>query len=627
MRTTDFLKIIPDKPEFSGFRACIVADTLSSDTYTLLHNLFSLGQEHLFKNWDSEGTNDSSKQKFFENISIADNSYPGGLPAYVTNARKLLKESASGINPFEKLIPSQPDVVDLSKFGTIYDDMEKIALTHLHKTAIVLVAGGLGERLGYNGIKLDIPVEVIENVSYIAHYCSVISAMEMRCRKINPNHQVPLVIMTSQDTDAATKRTLAQNNYFGLKSDQVIILTQSLVPALQDNDGKIAKSGTYEIIMKPHGHGDIHLLMHTSGTAEKLLQKGIEHFLFIQDTNGQVFNAAFAAVGVSITHGFDFNSIGVKRIPGEAVGALTKLVGNGRETTLNVEYNQLEPLLRETVNPEGDVPDAEGFSVFPGNINALVIAVKPYVKILKESQGIIAEFVNPKYADSSRTVFSKPARLETMMQDLPKLFHSDEKTGVTVFDRVWCFSADKNNVRDAAKKFLSGGPPESAASAESDFYVSGRMKCTAAGIHAQTSVQELILGVPFIRGARIILRPSFALTRREVSDKIKDVFVGADATLILDGDLIRLESVRVENNAALIVRAVPGADVLVKNLSVSAPGFVLQLLTAKELQDPETPEYLKIRGYRFVRNEGVKEINITKPGRWVVEADEPCEFE
>ncbi len=34
--------------------------------------------------------------------------------------------------------------------------------------------------------------------------------------------------------------------------------------------------------------------------------------------------------------------------------------------TINVEYNQLDPLLRATTSPDGDVNDATGFSPFPG---------------------------------------------------------------------------------------------------------------------------------------------------------------------------------------------------------------------------------------------------------------------
>ena len=40
--------------------------------------------------------------------------------------------------------------------------------------------------------------------------------------------------------------------------------------------------------------------------------------------------------------------------------------GSGHSMTVNVEYNQLDPLLRATSHPDGDVNDDTGFSPFPG---------------------------------------------------------------------------------------------------------------------------------------------------------------------------------------------------------------------------------------------------------------------
>jgi hypothetical protein len=37
----------------------------------------------------------------------------------------------------------------------------------------------------------------------------------------------------------------------------------------------------------------------------------------------------------------------------------------------------------------------------------------------------VPEFVNPKYADVSRTTFKSPTRLECMMQDFPRYFNSN----------------------------------------------------------------------------------------------------------------------------------------------------------------------------------------------------------
>lgn len=51
-----------------------------------------------------------------------------------------------------------------------------------------------------------------------------------------------------------------------------------------------------------------------------------------------------------------------------------------------------------------------------GNINQLVLRLEPYVKQLQKTNGLIGEFVNPKYTDASRTAFKSATRLECMMQ-------------------------------------------------------------------------------------------------------------------------------------------------------------------------------------------------------------------
>lgn len=580
----------------------------------LIHQLMDNGQAHLFADWDPPGTADAEKSAFLTLLERVDNSYPGGLAGYISNARKLLAEAQKGENPFEGFTPQQPDKVDLTEFNAEYDRYESIGQGRFDKTAIVLVAGGLGERLGYNGIKLDIPVEVTETTTYLAHYAANLLAMEARMKTPKP---VPFIIMVSEDTDAPTRAALENNNYFGLRKEQVHLLRQELVPAIADNEGRLALKDKYQLVMKPHGHGDVHMLLHTSGLAAKLHAEGIEHFVYVQDTNGQVFNAVPAALGVSAEKEFDFNSIAVNRIPGEACGGLAKLVGNGKELTINVEYNQLDPLLRATVSPDGDVPNEQGFSMFPGNINILIIKAASYVQLLEKTQGIIAEFVNPKYADETRTDFKKPTRLETMMQDLAKLLGSEHKVGVSVFDRRWSFSANKNNIIDAAAKAAAGGPPESGATAESDFYLAARMKLSAAGMKVTKAEQKMILDIPMIPGPRVLLRPSFALSLAEVKEKVQGGSIEGEATLVLDGKDISLENVNITDGSALVIHACEGAKVTVKNLTVDNAGFERVELSAEEMKSDKTPEYLKLRGYR-IENRGAQILEFTEPGEYTV---------
>lgn len=77
-----------------------------------------------------------------------------------------------------------------------------------------------------------------------------------------------------------------------------------------------------------------------------------------------------------------------------------------------------------------------------------MIEMGAYERTLRgEDQGVVIEFVNPKYKDETRTEFKKPTRLECMMQDIPKLFQKEmgsaAKIGFTMFDRWFTFSPAK----------------------------------------------------------------------------------------------------------------------------------------------------------------------------------------
>ncbi|GAB4164792.1 MAG: hypothetical protein Fur0032_01090 [Terrimicrobiaceae bacterium] len=587
-------------------REAAVFDAADSE---LAASLVAEGQAHLYEGWES--VTEEEKRSFLRSLQVVDRSYPGGLVAYIRNARVLLAGAAAEANPFEGCTPTQPDMVDLSRFGPDYDLAEATGLAEFTRTAVVLVAGGLGERLGYRGIKLGIPVEVAQETTYLAHYASVLLAAGRRLGRA-----IPLIIMTSRDTHDATVEMLAANDRFGLAEGQVILLRQELVPALADTEARLALEGPCRLALKPHGHGDIHMLLHTSGTARGLARSGVKYLLFIQDTNAQSFNAAFAAIGVTELHGYDFNSIAVNRIPGEAVGGIARLVREGRpDLTINIEYNQLDPLIRATVDPRGDVANEKGFSAFPGNINMLVIRMEPYLKVLEHSRGIIAEFINPKFADATRTCFKKPARLETMMQDLPKLFTSGEKVGVTVFDRAWCFSACKNSLPDAAEKAAAGGPPESASSAENDFYAAGRRKLAMAGVTIAESESISVRGILLTPGPRVILRPSFALTLADVRERVHGGSLSGECTLILDGD-ITIRNLTLSDGESLVLSARPGASLLVEDFEPATnSGWRLVPLSDEEMSSSEVLEYLRIRGYRIAAGKVLK-FSADKPGHW-----------
>ena len=61
------------------------------------------------------------------------------------------------------------------------------------------------------------------------------------------------------------------------------------------------------------------------------------------------------------------NSLAVPRAAKEAIGGIARMThADGRAMTINVEYNQLEPVLLAGGYPQGDVADETGHSPFPG---------------------------------------------------------------------------------------------------------------------------------------------------------------------------------------------------------------------------------------------------------------------
>lgn len=107
-----------------------------------------------------------------------------------------------------------------------------------------MIAGGLGERLGYSGIKIDLPVCTIEeDYSYLKYYIQYIHAIRTRAldyldESVNKDEfYVPLAIMVSDDTESRTIDLLESHNYFGMKKEHIDIMKQENVPALIDNSG------------------------------------------------------------------------------------------------------------------------------------------------------------------------------------------------------------------------------------------------------------------------------------------------------------------------------------------------------------------------------------------------------
>ena len=529
----------------------------------------------------------------------------GGIKNYINRAKILLEFNKKNKNYLNDITIEVPKNIPHIEIGTEkFFELEKLGFKELKDTVFILVAGGLGERLGYTGIKIGLENDLITLRTYIEIYTDFIKAYEDRIRKnyqLTKDWFIPFCIMTSGDTHNETISLLNSHNYFGMKEGQISILQQNKIPALLDNECHLAlEKDKFLIETKPHGHGDIHYLLYQSGKVKKWVEEGKKYMVQFMDTNALAFNCIPASIGANVKYNYDINSVVVQRRPKDAIGAICRFSKkDGTSYVQNVEYNFVDSLLKNNYNGKGDVANEKGLSDFPGNLNVLVFKIDSYLKILEETQGLVPEFINPKYTDESRTKFKSSTRLECLMQDIPKLVKKGEIIGYTFFDRWFCFSACKNNLKDAIEKLKKNETGESAFTVERDIFKTNErilseicLKLEVIKTEPENEINIEGLNIKF--GPKIIIYPSFAPTITELKLKMTKMKKGIKMTnnsiLILKNDINIEEGIDLDGY--LIVDKDEKNFIICKNKK----RVVYRLLKRNEGKD-----YEKLRGYTILK--------------------------
>ncbi|KAK6132254.1 hypothetical protein DH2020_034002 [Rehmannia glutinosa] len=612
---------------------------LSPQQVELAKMLLEMNQSHLFEHWPEPGVEDDEKREFFDQVARLHASYPGGLASYIKTARELLADSKAGKNPYDGFTPSVPSGETLTFGDDNFIQYEEAGVREARKAAFVLVAGGLGERLGYNGIKVALPIETTTGTCFLQHYIESILALQETSSRLAQGEgptEIPLAIMTSDDTHSRTIQLLETNAYFGMKPSQIKLLKQEKVACLDDNDARLAvdPNNKYKIQTKPHGHGDVHSLLYSSGLLKEWLGAGRKWVLFFQDTNGLLFKAIPSALGVSAIKEYHVNSLAVPRKAKEAIGGITRLTHqDGRTMVINVEYNQLDPLLRATGNPDGDVNCETGYSPFPGNINQLIclgdgIDYVLYIGQTYLSRGMQTTYVEVasgyfypsllgindslsyfRYKDSTKTAFKSSTRLECMMQDYPKTLPPSARVGFTVMDTWFAYAPVKNNPEDAAK-VPKGNPYHSATSGEMAIYRANSLILRKAGVKVDDPVQQVFNGQEVDVWPRIVWKPKWGLTYSDIKSKVSgNCSITGNSTIALKGQSIYLEDLTLDG--ALVIDAVDGAEVKVGG-SVQNAGWIIENV---DFKDTSVPEEVRIRGFKINKVEQL-EKTYKEPGKY-----------
>lgn len=229
------------------------------------------------------------------------------------------------------------------------------ALVREGRVALLVVAGGQGSRLGFDGPKGLYPLGPVTGRSLFA-----LQAQRIRRLRTGTGVAIPWYVMTSDATDAATRNAFAEVAHFGLPARDVFFLRQGMVPSF-DFDGKLILERPDRIFVNPDGHGGSLTALLASGALDDMERRGITTIFYYQVDNPLVTLADPVFLGFHAVAGAEVSCKSLrKREPAEKMGVFARI--DGRIGV--VEYTEIAPEQRDARDASGGlVYDAGNLAV------------------------------------------------------------------------------------------------------------------------------------------------------------------------------------------------------------------------------------------------------------------------
>ena len=211
---------------------------------------------------------------------------------------------------------------------------------------VLLVAGGQGSRLGYDGPKGAYPIGPVTGVSLFYFHARKVLALSVKYAV-----RVPFYIMTSMGNYDATVAHFEENDYFGLDPQDVIFFRQGMWPGMT-GDGKIILDAPGHIFMSPDGHGGMISALKANGCFADMKKRGVKSLFFFQVDNPMVEVADPAFIGLHTLEKSEYSlKLTAKREPTEGLGMVVKRDGHFDM----IEYTEMTDEMNNRRTKTGDL--------------------------------------------------------------------------------------------------------------------------------------------------------------------------------------------------------------------------------------------------------------------------------
>ena len=283
--------------------------------------LAACGQEHVLEYW--KGLSKAERSALLAQVAAID---PKSVKACTAALRG---GAAAAVDTSRGLAPKVAELKGAALARAVAAGERELKAG---RVAALLVAGGQGSRLGYDGPKGCYSIGPVTGAPLFHFHARKILARSRRYGR-----PIPFYVMTSEANNAATVECFRANGYFGLDPKDVFFFTQGMWPGMT-KDGKIILDAPGHIFMSPDGHGGLLAALKRSGALDDMKRRGIKSVFFFQVDNPLVEIADPAFVGYHVLERSEYSlKLCAKRDPFEKVG-MPMLVG-GRYRM--VEYTEM----------------------------------------------------------------------------------------------------------------------------------------------------------------------------------------------------------------------------------------------------------------------------------------------
>jgi UDP-N-acetylglucosamine/UDP-N-acetylgalactosamine diphosphorylase len=314
----------------------------------LLARLAPIGQQHLLAFWDTQSP--SQREQLTHQIDELDLDLFRQLQA---EHREHEKRGGSESSKWAALAAraQSPPAMRLDGSGVTFTPDAARAkggeILRAGQVGMILVAGGLGTRLGFDQPKGMFPLAPLSKRTLFQ-----ILLEQLRATSRRYGVPIPLYVMTSPATDDVTRRYLAENRWFGLPPDDCRIFCQATMWAVDDRFERILLDTPGSLFVGPDGHGGMLAALAKSGCLADAQRRGIQHIFYGQIDNPllQVCDELF--LGSHVLAGSEMTTQVVqKRDPLERVGNVVSVDGKVQV----IEYSDLPAESARQQNPDGSL--------------------------------------------------------------------------------------------------------------------------------------------------------------------------------------------------------------------------------------------------------------------------------